>query len=1071
MVESAPLPFIVSEPQSGRILFANLAARALYGYSIDDVTKGTAVLRYAQANARTQFLESLSRQGFCRDTQVDIIDAHGGERTVLISASMTQRAGQAVLLESAVDITTRTKQETALRETTSYLESILHNAPVAIYGFDLQGVVNVWNPEAERIYGWSAVHMIGTSVSLLLPDFGAAQPPTAAEQASLQQRIDDLVSGRVARSVGRTFSRRHKSGRLLKLSITSELIRRVDGGVEGVMALARDIEAEQQAQNALLESNLFLNALVESSPVGVFTLDLDFNISSWNQSCENIFGWRADEVLGGPLPFITAEKQAEAQAILGNALAGNVVRGIEIERVRKDASAVNILGSVAVIKDGSQKPLGIVGIVADITLRKEVQNQYETLLKRSLDGFWIRTTDGTIIDVNDAYCRISGYAREELVGKNIKEFLDTASAAPNPHGLSGGIFEDLHRTKSGDLVPMETSLSSTEEGGGRVFAFMRDLRGRRALEDRLCKRERRFRSLLERSSDILTIISEHGTFTYASPALESMLGYPPQALLGRPLRDLIHPDDQENFGTVFAITMERSGRTRRTEFRFRSQRGDWRVLEAMLTNALADPDIRGVISNGRDITQRRQAEEQIRALALYDGLTGLPNRALLKAESKQVLARAQRADAHVGLMFIDLDRFKYVNDSLGHAVGDLLLQELAQRLKSAVRDGDMVARLGGDEFVVLLPDVASPRAHGRVAEKILEVTQAPFNLEGHELFVTPSIGIAVFPDHGKDIDALLKAADAAMYEAKAAGKNTYRFFEAEMTTQASNRLALENDLRRGLKASEFEMFYQPQVNARSQEIIGLEALIRWRHPTRGLLLPGVFIAVAEETGLINALGAWVIDAVLDDMQRWRRAQVRIPPVAINVSGTQFLQPNFYETLCARVKACGIDPGLIELEMTESAYIRRESEALQTMTALAADGFGISIDDFGTGYSSLEYLKRMPFTRLKIDRTFVIDLATSADAVAIVQAIVALARTLELGVVAEGVETAEQRDVLMQCGCHVMQGFFYSAPVNAIAVSGIVARFRALPDHLRLARTSRLSTLDITDSPPGLRPAH
>ena len=279
-----------------------------------------------------------------------------------------------------------------------------------------------------------------------------------------------------------------------------------------------------------------------------------------------------------------------------------------------------------------------------------------------------------------------------------------------------------------------------------------------------------------------------------------------------------------------------------------------------------------------------------------------------------------------------------------------------------------------------------------------------------------------------------------------------------MTTAASDRLALENDLRRGLKAREFELVYQPQVNAQTNEICGIETLVRWRHPVRGLLKPDSFIPVAEETGLIMSQGDWILDQALEDTARWERAGLSVPPVAVNISGSQFQKPGFYEGLRAKIDALGLSPGRVELEITESAFLRKEAETMGVMAALAADGYGISIDDFGTGYSSLEYLKRMPFTRLKIDRTFVIDVAANEESRAIVRAIVSLANALELGVVAEGVETEAQRDALLACGCVVMQGYLYSVPVNSVATAAMIGRYTALPDHLRLARTTRLTAM-------------
>ncbi len=1047
MVEYAPVPMIVTDMKNSKVRLANASARAMFGFSSAEVSGVDMGQFYEDPAQRTALNALLNEKGRISDLPVEVKDRYGKPIQLLVSATKTRMRAEEMSLACLIDVTQRNALEASSRESREFIENVIARAPLGIYGTDLTGNINLWNSRAEQIFGWERSDVLGQPVCMLLPP---------ADALAFRASLDGLFQGAPLREA--ESLRLHRDGHSFLARTSAERLADSKGSPRGLLFLSQDVSGEHLVRQALAESNQFLSALIESSPIAVFTLDLDLAITSWNPASEALYGWTSTEVLGKALPFVPPDLIHESQRLLQDCLNGKPVRGLQTVRVHKDGRRINVLGSLAQITGSDGETLGVVCMVSDISERNRLQHQYETLLKRSLDGFWILRYDGEILDVNDAYCRMVGYSRQELLGRNAADLLARGDLPEMSDSTMGRVTETVHRTKSGELIPLEASTSTMIDGGGRVFSFLRDLRDRRAVEERMKKREMRFRSLLERSSDILTIMSASGNFTYVSPALETHLGYDAENLLTHSAFDFVHADDLTQMQQVFAQTVSVSGSTQRVEFRFRTKRGEWRAIEALLTNALADPSIRGIISNGRDITQRRQAEEQVRTLALYDSLTGLPNRALLHVETQQMLARARRTQSHVGVMFLDLDRFKFVNDSLGHAAGDLLLQELARRLKQAVREADVVARLGGDEFVVVLPDVASPRAHGKVAEKILEATAVPFLIDGHELFVTPSIGIAVYPDHGLDVESLLKAADTAMYDAKAAGKNTYRFFESSMTTAASDRLALENDLRRGLKALEFELVYQPQVNAHTNEICGIESLVRWRHPTRGLLKPDSFIPVAEETGLIMALGDWILGQALEDTARWERAGLRVPPVAVNISGSQFQKPGFYEGLRAKIDVHGLSPGRIELEITESAFLRRETETMGVMAALAADGFGISIDDFGTGYSSLEYLKRMPFTRLKIDRTFVIDVAANDESRAIVRAIVSLANALELGVVAEGVETEAQRDALLACGCVVMQGYLYSVPVNSVATAAMIGRYTALPDHLRLARTTRLTAM-------------
>jgi len=444
----------------------------------------------------------------------------------------------------------------------------------------------------------------------------------------------------------------------------------------------------------------------------------------------------------------------------------------------------------------------------------------------------------------------------------------------------------------------------------------------------------------------------------------------------------------------------------------------------------------------QDITERKQIEDQIRFLAYYDGLTRLPNRALFMERLNQALAAAQRQGRTLAMLFLDLDRFKRINDTLGHTVGDRLLQAVSERLKKCLRSTDTiargdpmvstdtVARLGGDEFIVTITDIARGEDAAKIARRVLDCLNDPFKLEEHEVVVTGSIGISLFPHDGSDVETLLKNADSAMYHAKDAGRGTYQFYSKSMNAAAVQRLALENALRKALDREEFLLYFQPQVDVATGTIFGAEALIRWKHPDLGMVSPADFIPLAEETGLILPVGEWVLRSAAAQGKAWQDLGFGAMIVAVNLSGRQFRQQQLVRTVENVLKATGFDPRCLELEITESILVQSVEDTITTLKRIRAMGLRVSVDDFGTGYSSLTYLKRFPIDTLKIDQSFTRDIATNPGDAAITAAIIAMSRGLKMAVIAEGVETEVQRDCLVQRDCRLMQGYLFGKPVPA-----------------------------------------
>jgi diguanylate cyclase (GGDEF)-like protein/PAS domain S-box-containing protein len=431
-----------------------------------------------------------------------------------------------------------------------------------------------------------------------------------------------------------------------------------------------------------------------------------------------------------------------------------------------------------------------------------------------------------------------------------------------------------------------------------------------------------------------------------------------------------------------------------------------------------------------DITRRKESEQQIQFLAHYDALTKLPNRTLFADRIQQALATAKRGAKKVALLFLDLDRFKSINDSLGHLSGDLLLQSVANRLKSCVREMDTVCRQGGDEFMVLLTEIDKAEDATYIALKIISAMSDAHLVEDSRLIVTFSIGISIYPDDAADSLLMIKNADAAMYHAKEKGRNNFQFFTPDMNAEASERLVMEGDLRRAVQQNEFVLRYQPQIDNRSGNIVGMEALVRWQHPDKGLISPARFIPIAEDCGLINSIGEWVLKTACIQNKKWQDEGLLKVPVAVNISALQFHQKNFKESIAQALQESGLEPGYLELEITEGIAIKDIETTVRSLNELKLMGVLISIDDFGTGYSSLSYLKRFPIDKLKIDQSFVCDLTTDADDAAIVQTIISMGHGLRFKVIAEGVETAEQLAFLKEKECDEIQGYYFSKPLTA-----------------------------------------
>ncbi|HYI10478.1 MAG TPA: EAL domain-containing protein [Thermoanaerobaculia bacterium] len=667
------------------------------------------------------------------------------------------------------------------------------------------------------------------------------------------------------------------------------------------------------------------------------------------------------------------------------------------------------------------------------------EQRHRLLFERNLAGVYHNTLDGRMLDCNDALPRMLGYdSKEEFLGHNARDhYFDPAEREPLLKTIleNGGMrgIELCLRRKDGQPVWLLESVHLVDGPGDThiLEGTVIDITDRKLAETALRESEARYRLMAENSTDLIARTNMDGEIVYASDAVRTLLGYEPWEMTGRSMFDFVHPDDHHIL-TRFSSEVRRThGATATYSYRARRKDGEMVWFEST-SRVIFDPEthrMREIVSVSRDVSERRRAEEQIEYQAYHDALTGLPNRLLFRDRLTIALAHSKRQQTPLTVMFLDLDRFKYVNDTLGHSLGDELLRAVAARLRSVLREGDTIARMGGDEFTVLLADNDSAEDAAKTAQKLLDVVARPLRLEGHELYITTSIGIALYPDDGDTAESLLKNADGAMYRAKESGRSSYQLCTRAMNSRTAERLSVENALRRVLERDELVIHYQPQVRLDTRKVVGMEALLRWNRPGHGLVQPATFIGIAEETRMIVPIGEWVLRQACRQAKEWQKEIYPGLRIAVNLSPRQFQQTDLREVVAAALAESGLAPELLELEITESTAMLNTERTIATLAELRELGVRIAVDDFGTGHSSLNYLRRFPIDRVKIDREFVQEIESSRSNRAIVSAIVAMAHGLSLAVTAEGVETDAQVQFLGEQGCEEVQGYLFGRPAG------------------------------------------
>ncbi|WP_206956350.1 bifunctional diguanylate cyclase/phosphodiesterase [Trinickia acidisoli] len=887
-------------------------------------------------------------------------------------------------------------------------------------------------------------------------------------QATLQRYLDairEVAATGITRELELTFDGLPTAQREHYLvQLVTDPVRDHD---PGVLALCFNITARKRAEAKLRDREAFLESLLDTIPIPVFSKDRQGRYLQLNRAFQDFLGIPKEQFVGKTVFEVNPPELATIYLAMDEELFAN--EGIQrYEYKARNASKEDrdVEYSKAVFHDAEGRQAGIIGAILDITERKraevELRTQYDKILQlnRSLedkarelseararlmnvlhtipDMVWLKSTSGVFTLCNHGVERFVGKSKTEILGKTDYDFFDPGLADFFRERERAAIDamricvndEWVVSPATGERILLEMRRLPVFDAQGEVtgvLAVARDITERRRFDETLARREREFRTLVEHSPDTVARYDRNLRRLYVNPTFASLAAGGVEALLGK--------TPSEYPGGPNTVLYERelaevfvTGSDRQFELRWQPAEGEELCQLIRLTPELGpDGKVETVLAVGRDITELHASREKIHRMAYFDALTGLPNRTSFN-EALRRLTPAFAQDRLTAVMMIDMDRFKSVNDTMGHAVGDELLREAAARLIESVRPGDTVARFGGDEFAVLLPDVRNRRTLEQISATIIKRFGERFVLNGKEVFISCSLGMALYPIDSTDADDLLKYADSAMYLAKRSGRQGFRFYTNDLTVEAAANLLLEADLRRAIDRGELELHYQPQVAFRDAEVLGSEALLRWNRPGFGFIPPDQFVPVAEETGLIVDIGRWVLREACRAAAEWNTAGGPPHTVAVNLSPRQFQARGLVATVEKILAETGCRPEWLELEITESLLLDEDDSVGHALSAFKRMGLSIAIDDFGTGYSALSYLTRFPIDTLKIDRTFVQKVTTDRRHAELVKAILSISRCLGHRVVAEGVETMEQAAFLNVYGCEVAQGFLYSKPL-------------------------------------------
>jgi len=945
------------------------------------------------------------------------------------------KLGHQIIDGTFLDVTKLVEAERNRDNALLTLKSLIDNTPgVAIQIYSQDGTVQLWNPACEELYGYSNEEMIGSRLPEVL---------SAEEREHFEGEVAHVLQTRTATKPSAWQVRRKDKGYRY---VWSTMFPIFTG--KGMSIGCMDVDITER-HDALERSEISHRQLAESegiSHVGSWEWLIETDSVYWSEELCRICGVPYEEepcrTYEDFIAHVHPEDRERVIALLKKALESRASFSFEHRMLRPDGSVRTLLSRGKVASDPQGKPSGLFGTVQDLTEIKliekalaESEERHRLLAEHSHDLIELTDLRGAILYTSPSHRTVLGHDPDDLACGNLFDLVHPDDTAPLTSAVNSLLesgksqtVETRLRRSDGAWLEFEVVLSGIATTGlvDRFLVAARNISERKTAERALRDSEERYRTLFERNLAGVYRTTVDGRILDVNDACARIFGFGSREELMAHNAIDFYFDPAERESTLRRLRV--SGSLVNIDYPFR--RPDGTTIWALESVTLfPGPDDASSVLEGTliDITDRKRAEDEIVRQAHEDALTGLPNRLLFRDRLSLALAHAKRNGLSVAILFLDLDHFKLINDTLGHSVGDLVLKGVAARLLECVREEDTVARVGGDEFTLLIPEIARVDDADTVARKLLERLTEPFSIQGHELFITGSIGIAVYPNDGVTPETLLRNADSAMYRAKELGRNTAQMCTPAMSIRALERLGLENGIRHALERDELVLHYQPIVDLATGKAVAVEALLRWNHPERGLLQPADFIGIAEESRLIVPVGEWVLQTACRQLGRWKQEGFDTR-MAINLSPRQFQSKDLPSMIQRILREEGVSPHSIDLEITETAAMQNADLTIGILRELTGMGIGIVIDDFGTGYSSLSYLKRFPIHALKIDRTFVHDLATTKSDLAIVTAVIATATALGLRVVAEGVETNEQLRMLESLHCNEAQGFLIGRPL-------------------------------------------
>jgi diguanylate cyclase (GGDEF)-like protein/PAS domain S-box-containing protein len=929
------------------------------------------------------------------------------------------------------NITLRKHDQLQLDEYHNRLTLATHAGKFGVWDWDVVEDKLVWDDQMYAIYGLQREDFAGAYqawASTVLPD----------DLAKANAEVQAALKGE--REFSTQFRVRWPDGSIHYLRSVAMVLRYAGGKPVRMIGMNWDVTEQNEAHNALALRERELEAIFENIPNMVFVKDAKtLRYVRFNKAGEQMLGLSREQLIDHNDADFFPRQQADffvAQDRM--VIERHTLADIAEQMVDTPNGSLILHTKKVCISDAQGQPRYLLGISEDITARKEVEQGQQRLLEimdSATDLIALADTEGSLIYMNGAGRRMLGFDSDEsIAGVKLRDMyapdvgnhvMENLLPKADKHGNAD--FETRLRSRSGWIIPASQVIVAHRDEHGRVTHYStiaRDIREYKRLLEHYMLSDKVFTF----TSEAIMISDARNRIISVNEAFTKLTGYTLAEVKGKDPALLASGKHDAAFYAAMWEAIDSNGHwegevwDRRKDGTFYPK---WLNINAV--KEIGRNRVSHYVGIFTDITQIKQQEDHILHLAFHDVLTGLPNRTLFQDRLLQAIAESKREDLPVAVMLLNLDNFKYVNDTLGHPIGDLLIKEVAGRLTSCVRESDTVARLGGDEFIIIINSVSDLRDLVAVAEKILSEMAKPMHMDGHRLRVTSSIGISLYPDDANNTEDLVRNADSAMYQAKNLGRDNFQFFTRQMNEAVNERVMIEEHLRRGLEHNEFELFYQAKIDTRLHKLVGCEALLRWRHPEWGVVMPTRFIPVAEDSGFILPLGEWVIAEACRQLRLWLDAGLELQ-VAINLSERQLRDMNLIGKIGNVLKVTGNKPGLIELEITESTLIEGASHASKTLHDLHAMGVPLAVDDFGTGYSSLAYLKTFDIDTLKIDKSFMDGISTNPDDAAIVRAVLSLAHQLGMKVVAEGVETIEQLRFLENLHCDMIQGYYFSKPL-------------------------------------------